>query len=195
MKKVTYVDAAHFEGILRKHGYTPEAHNLVSQAGFVKALGPTGYQIYIARTKRVGRVDLSFGKDVAMDGPGFRRLGGESFGNVHQQLDFGLEEAEILKHFEAAVVRMKGLPPVERKARAAKAAGPKAPDAKGWSPGIPVQTKADRKLLIEQEAKRRGLTVSPKTTAEIKAEEAKKGQAPAPAAKPAGPQMRAAADK
>jgi hypothetical protein len=187
-EKITYVDAAHFEALIRKHVLGMEA-----QAGFIKVQGPTGYCIYVARTKRVGRVDLSWGKERTMEGPGFRRLGGEAFGNVHQQLDFSLPEAEILANFEKALVAMKGFPPVERKARAAKAGGPKAPAATGWSKDIPVQTKADRKRLIEEEAKKRGLSVSPKTVAEIKELEARK-PGTTPAAKPA-PQVRAAADK
>ncbi len=55
MKKgVTYIDAAKFEAVITEMGLTPNA-----QAGFVKVCGAKGRNVYIARTKRVGRVDLS----------------------------------------------------------------------------------------------------------------------------------------
>jgi hypothetical protein len=112
-KNVNYVDAIRFEKVWKKLHL-----NALEQAGFVKvSSGKNGRQVYVARTKRVGRVDISnfLSKD-----PGVRNLDVlESFGAVKQQIDFSRTEGEILATFEAVLKEMKDLPPAEKKARPA----------------------------------------------------------------------------
>lgn len=125
---VTYVDAAKFETIIVASGLPYSA-----QKGFVKVAGPTGRNVYVASTKRVGRVDIS----------GFEVSYGVSphcgpFGNVKQQLDFSKPEDEILSDFTQLLADLKAQAPAEKKER--KAPAKKADEPKGWS--IPTDKKA-----------------------------------------------------
>lgn len=135
---VTYVDAAKFEALIKEAGM-----EMREQAGFVKVLGPKGRNLYVAATKRVGRVDIS-GFEVEWGitphcGP---------FGNVKQQLDFSKPEDEILNDFVKTLEHMKTLEPVEKKAR--KAPAEKADAPKGWS--AEVATKSARLKKIKAKA-------------------------------------------
>lgn len=160
-KDITYIDAAKFEGIITAKGLTP-----VPQAGFVKVSGAKGRTLYVARTKRVGRVDLSgFEAPAEM---GTRNLGGESFGAVTQQLRFDLPEAEVLANFEKVLDHMLTLPAreVEKKSATPKASAPK---AQGWSSKVAApapEDKAARLALIQKVAKEKGVKVSPKAMAQ-----------------------------
>jgi hypothetical protein len=142
-KNVTYIDAVKFETIIKSSGLP-----FVLQAGFVKVQGPKGRNLYVAATKRVGRVDIS-GFTVDATSPtafGFiTDLGELEFGNVKQQMDFSRTEDEILATFELLLNHMKTLDPVEKAQR--KASAPKAPVAVGWSadiPKAPVMTAEER---------------------------------------------------
>lgn len=147
----TYVDACHFEAIIAQSGL-----DMTPQKGFVKVSGALGRNVYVAATKRVGRVDIS---GFLFEGPGVRNLGdGEKFGNVHQQLDFGRSEAEILETFRAVLEHMKSLAPAEKVKRSM--APKKGPEPKGWSNKV-----TDRLDLIKKVAAQKGVKVSEKTLA------------------------------
>lgn len=133
---VTYIDAAKFETIILASGLTCTA-----QKGFIKVAGERGRAVYVASTKRVGRVDIS-GFEVSYGitphcGP---------FGNVKQQLDFGQTEDEVLSAFTQLLEDLKLQPAVEKVVR--KPATPKADEPKGWSPDV----KATRKAKIAKHA-------------------------------------------
>ena len=143
----TYIDAEKLEAIIKESGLPYAA-----QKGFVKVQGPKGRQVYVAATKRVGRVDLS----------GFETEWGVTphcgpFGNVKQQLDFSKDEADVLEDFRKTLEHMKTLEAVERKPRPIGQTRASAP-AKGWSP----ETLEQRKARIEKVAKEMGVKVSPK---------------------------------
>jgi hypothetical protein len=142
---VTYVDASKFETLClaaaEKHGYA-----ITAQKGFVKVAGPKGRSLYVASTKRVGRVDIS---GFEMEGAGYVSPHCGPFGNVKQQLDMSLGEEAILTNFQTLLDHMATLAPVakpERKAPAAKADAPK-----GWT-SIDTSVKADRKAKIAAKA-------------------------------------------
>lgn len=135
---VTYVDAAKFETIISqsKLGLTVSA-----QKGFIKVAGQRGRAVYVASTKRVGRVDIS----------GFEVAYGQEphcgvFGNVRQQMDFSQDEAAILGQFEQLLTDLAAQPAVEKKLRAPSE--PKADAPKGWSEA----TLAGRKAKIARHA-------------------------------------------
>lgn len=136
---VCYVDAAKFETLIEASGLPYEG-----QKGFVRVDGPKGRRVYVASTKRVGRVDIS---GFEMEGPGYVTPHCGVFGNVKQQLDFSLDEDAILANFAALLEHMKTLAPVEKAAR--KAPEKKADEAQGWS------AKADRKDKIAKAAKKK----------------------------------------
>jgi len=121
---VTYIDASKFEALILASGLP-----VAAQKGFVKVQGPKGRQVYVASTKRVGRVDIS-GFEMP-EGPGYVTPHCGPFGNVKQQLDFSLGEDEVLANFAALLEHMKALAPVEKAARKAPAAKADAP--KGWT--------------------------------------------------------------
>lgn len=97
-KNVTYVDQAKFLALVdaAQGKYT-------IQSGFIRVDGLPGCRLYIARTKRVGRVDIS---GFMLDGAGVTELGAEAFCRVKQQLDFSLCESDILATFSRALVEM-----------------------------------------------------------------------------------------
>ena len=149
-KNVTYVDAAKFETIIRDSGLT-----FLLQKGFVKVSAAKGRNLYVAATKRVGRVDIS-GFTVQMDG--ITDLGDLSFGNVKQQLDFSRTEDEILATFRDLLAHMATLPAVEKMER--KASTPRGPVAQGWSQDVPKgptpeEVREQRKALIAAKAEKR----------------------------------------
>lgn len=148
--KKTMVEAAKFEAILKDSGLSYSG-----QAGFVKVSGAAGRNVYVASTKRVGRVDLS-GFTVP-DVDGLVDLGPESFGKVEQQVDFseGRTEEQILATFSRVLEVLKTLPAVE-KTSTRKAKEPKA-EAKGWSQevlknGLTREQSTERLALIRRKA-------------------------------------------
>lgn len=162
-KDITYIDGAKFEAIITELGLT-----LNPQAGFIKLSGAKGRNVYVARTKRVGRVDLS---GIDFTGDGVRNLGGESFGAVTQQLRFDLPEDQVLANFRSVLQHMLSLPAreVPKKESPAK---PSAPKATGWSANAkttkelsPEERKA-RMDLIAKVAAEKGVKVSKKAMAQ-----------------------------
>jgi hypothetical protein len=156
-KNITYVDAAHFEKVLVARGLA-----LLPQAGFIKVSGAKGRNLYIAKTKRVGRIDLS-GFEVPVE-MGVTNLGGEAFGAVKQQMDFTLAEADILANFEKVLNHMLALPErvIEKKTTTPKPAS--LPKAQGWSvapvASLDGDAAAKRKALIAKVAAEKGVSVS-----------------------------------
>lgn len=119
-KNVTYVDACHFEKIIKESGCEVRV-----QAGFVQVKAPNGNRLYVGKTKRVGRVDISGWMSTD---PGVLDLGDDSFGAVHQQLDFSRTESEILESFRSILEEMKDATSLP----VAKRTGTKS-DAVGWT--------------------------------------------------------------
>jgi hypothetical protein len=153
---VTYVDAAKFEAIMlekaKQHGF-----QLADQKGFIRVEGPKGRRIYVASTKRVGRVDLSGVEVRTEDGKhalGFVAPHCGPFGNVKQQLDMSLGEEAILANFSALLDLMAALPPVEKAQR--KPAAPKADAPVGWTKIDPKARAAKIKEAAEKRAKKAG---------------------------------------
>lgn len=109
MKDITYIDFDKFGQIIRVSGLDHQ-----EQAGFVKVSGERGRNVYVARTKRVGRVDVSGFK---AEFPGVTDLGDMSFGKVEQQLDFNLPEDDILRNFRRLLGVLKAMPAAEPTAR------------------------------------------------------------------------------
>ena len=103
-KNITYVARERFEAIASKLGLP-----CLEQAGFVKVSGAKGRNMYVARTKRVGRVDLSGFVPEGIEGVTVLPEG-ERFGAVHAQLDFSRTEKEILATYAACLKHMKKLP-------------------------------------------------------------------------------------
>ncbi len=123
MKEITYVDFGKFEQAIRESGL-----DFKEQAGFVKVMGQKGRNIYVARTKRVGRVDVS---GFEFQGKGVVDLGDDGFGNVHQQLDFDRPEEEILDSFVELLRQLSTQPPAETRARRGSTAEPPSEAAQG----------------------------------------------------------------
>jgi hypothetical protein len=152
-KQTTYIDAIHFETLLKDLKFKP-----LAQAGFVKVAGKKGRNVYIAKTKRVGRIDLS-GFEVKM--VGIEDLGGEAFGAVKQQVDFSRTQDEILATTKAVLEHM--VTPearvIERKSPAPKANAPK-----GWSKKVATKKAPTESAKARQAAiKERALLLSTRT--------------------------------
>lgn len=145
---INYVDACHFETIIKDSGLDYEP-----QKGFIKVKGKTGRQVYVASTKRVGRVDVS---GFTMEGPGFIEPHCGPFGAVKQQLDHSLPQEEILANFTRLLAVLKDLAPAEKVKRSM---APKKDEPKGWSPETSAK-REDRMALIRKVAAEKNVTVS-----------------------------------
>jgi hypothetical protein len=84
-------------------------------------------------------------------------------GTVKQVMDDSGTEDECLARFAELLTHLASLEPVVKAKREAK---PKADAPKGFT-AIPVADKKSRKALIEDQAKRSGKPISPKTKAEL----------------------------
>lgn len=158
---VLYIDGSKFTTILSELGIAT-----TTQSGFIRVDGPKGRRVYVAATKKVGRVDISgftveFGAKTPHCG---------EFGNVKQQLDLdpALGEDGILTNFKALVEHMLTLPAVEKappKPKAPKAA--KVEAVVGEVPAAPAPDAGikDRLAAIKAYAESRGMAVSNKTLA------------------------------
>jgi enamine deaminase RidA (YjgF/YER057c/UK114 family) len=111
------------------------------QAGFVQVEAKKGRRVYVAKTKRVGRVDLS-GFSVTDAEFGTMAHSAGKFGAVEQELDFRKQEGEsdqtaeerILNNFTKILEHMKTLGErVSEKKSGTKAEGTKGEKPKGWS--------------------------------------------------------------
>ena len=138
------------------------------QSGFLRVEGPKGRRLYVAATKKVGRVDISgfeveFGAKVPHCGV---------FGKVKQQMDLSpeLTEEGILENFRAIVTHMLQLQPVEKapaKPKAPKAAkGTKVSMAVPATPAVDsLEAKLARIELIKRVAAEKGVAVASSTLA------------------------------
>lgn len=122
-KSVTYIDAAKFESLIAASGLT-----FTLKAGWVKVQGPAGRAVYVPRTKTVGRVDISVGEVLPLEG--VMDLGELKFGSVHCGLDMARTEDEILAAFAAVLEHLKTMTP---RAIVRKRAPKGDANAKGWS--------------------------------------------------------------
>lgn len=175
-KQITYIDASKIEALLTglKFGYIilpndaplPEGHDgkrvARVQAGFIKVPGERGRAIYIAKTKRVGRIDVS---GFVSPTKGLVNLGDSKFGAVEQQLNVGLPEEEIMENLENLLDHMLTLE-ARVTVKETKKAKEASDQAVGWS-FQPTQTeeqkaaaKKARKDLIDRVAAEKGVTVS-----------------------------------
>lgn len=157
---VTYIPTENLIAVLVAKG-VPH----VKQSGFYRVEGPKGRRLYVAATKKCGRIDIS-GFTVPFGAvPHF--LG--KFGRVEQMLDMSLPAEDIMTNFSALVDHMLTLPPEVKEAK------PKAPKAKkekneGQAPSAPAESpdaKARRLELIRKVAAEKGMKVSPKTETEL----------------------------
>lgn len=175
-KKLTnYVEAEKVTLLIATSGLRTK-----DQAGFTKVLGAEGRCLYVARTKRVGRVDVSGFESTeittieSIPEPAIKNLGGEAFGNVHQQVDFTFPEEVILATISHLLDLLKTLPPRERVKRSAlpHVRGPRKMHSigKGESEIVftqggvdqtPDERKAARKELIRLVARQKGVAVHP----------------------------------
>lgn len=166
--QTTYIDASKFETLLSRKGFIfldkgapiPEGHTggvCRIHKGFVQVCGPVGRNLYIAKTKRVGRVDIALGQEI--ESPGLINLGDDKFGAVLQQLNMTGPEDEVMQNFELVLDHMLTMDPrvSEKKAKATKE---KEAGAKGFSFVTPTERKAS-KALLEKVAKEMGAQVSP----------------------------------
>jgi len=156
---VLYVESSKFLTVL-----TELEVPFTVQSGFIRVEGAKGRRLYVAATKKVGRVDISgfevdFGAKIPHCGP---------FGNVKQQMDLSPELGEegILANFKALVQHMLLLPAVVKEV---KIKAPKAPrvSKKAASAPVPENPEAikSRMDLIKRIAAEKGLSVSSKTLA------------------------------
>ena len=153
---VTYVPRELFENILAEHGLPTKV-----QSGFIRVEGPKGNRLYVAATKKVGRIDIS-GFEVAHLGQ-VPHCG--VFGNVKQQMRMDGTEAEVLARFESLLRSLMTQPAKVKAPKAPKAA--KVPgEKKGWgakAAPLPVPTadaKEARRLLIAKVAAEKGVAIS-----------------------------------
>ena len=115
-KTVNYINHADLIILATDLGIEP-----IRQAGFTKLQGPAGRQVYVANTKKVGRIDIS-GFEVDFVEFGVVNLGDESFGAVKQQVDFTKPVEDILVNFIKILKHMQTLSPVvkEKKSKTKK---------------------------------------------------------------------------
>lgn len=117
---IVYVAREKFEELLTKHGFT-----VTPQSGFLRVDGPKGNRIYVAKTNRVGRVDIS-GFEVDPTIGKTPHMGVQ--GQVKQQLRMDGTEDEVLARFERLLEELKKQ---AAKVPAPKVAKPKAPTTDG----------------------------------------------------------------
>jgi hypothetical protein len=174
-KNVQYVDARLIQVALISAGFT----EFIAQKGFVKVpLGPKGRTLYIAKTKEVGRVDISgFEVDLA-EYKHVRSLGGESFGNVKQQVNFDKEDSRTPEAIIATIVAVAekgkslGDAPVKAKSNSSSPDSSQ-PEPAGWmnddEKTKAIADRAARLALIQHVAEQHVVPVSDKTLAEMDA--------------------------
>lgn len=127
------------------------------QKGWYKVHGPSGYRVYVRRTDLVQSVALS---GFTVENGGVKDLGERSYGNVHQELDFGRPEADIVNSFKEVLSFMKGLAPVVkvRKERVRTTGEKRAVKFVGTELEA---ARFGRKELIERVAAEKGVAISP----------------------------------
>jgi len=164
-KNTTYIARDTIMSLATQAGLMLEEKKGWTLAG---SYGTGGARLYIPHTKNVGRIDVS-ACTVPLE-MGVRDLGGESFGNVHQQVDFSLPGEQILENLEKIFAFVKALPKPEKVARKAPAKSASSPSS---SPepvaSAPVDPKEARRNLIFAKAQEliaaRGLSAIEAVTA------------------------------
>lgn len=152
-KSVTYIERPLIEALIVEEGLT-----FKEQSGFLK-VEANGLRLYPAKTKRVGRCDLS---GFVLEGKGFTPLGeGESFGNVKCQVDFSGTQEETLEAIRLCLRTMKEHKAPEKPAPRLKST--KHDSAPASSPASPPE---DRLALIQKVAAEMGVPVSDSVLAE-----------------------------
>lgn len=126
------------------------------KAAWVRVNGAKGRRLYVPKCKNVGRIDLA---NLNIEHEGVRDLGGESFGSVTQQLDFGRPEADVLSALAHCLEMLAELPALEPKPRKRPATQP-AP-AVASSPEDIRTARLARIALIARVAAEKGVAVSP----------------------------------
>ncbi len=131
---ITYVASQKLLELLEAAGFTH-----IAQSGFLKVEPVKGRRIYVANTKRVGRVDISgFEVDPSIG----KTPEGGPFGAVKQQLRFDGTEDDVLTRFANLLTELSKQEPVAPKPSAPKAkkaakstSSPDAPEGAGTEPG------------------------------------------------------------
>lgn len=107
IKGINYIEVEKLEEVAKATGLKWEP-----QAGFIR-VGNKGRALYIAKTKKVGRVDVS--GFLPKEGPASEGLKvltqGERFCRVFAQIDFTRAEEDILHTFKECIEHMKALAP------------------------------------------------------------------------------------
>jgi hypothetical protein len=174
-KPVNYVSQTELLNVVSELGLVSH-----EQAGFIRvqATDRPEHRLYIAKTKNVGRVDVS-GFDPEVEG--VSRLGeGERFGKVRAQIDFNREPSAIIATFRNLCSLLFTLPvsvvaPSEKKERA-----PRAPSVKKESKPKVEASEDDRSARLARLAKikevaaRMGAQVSAKVVEELETAHAEK---------------------
>ena len=138
-----------------------------TQSGFVRVEGAKGRRLYVAATKKVGRIDIS-GFEVEF---GAKKPHCGEFGAVKQQMDLSPEIGEegILSNFRSLVSHMLTLPAVEKVKAEKKPKAPRTAKKTGGEVPPPPVDSAEavkaRMELIKRVAAEKGLNVSSKTLA------------------------------
>jgi hypothetical protein len=162
----TYIEQNKFENIAKELGY-----NILEQAACLKISGPTGNNVYVLKTKDVGRVDIS-GFKVPEEWGIISLTEYQRIGAVEQQIDFNSSrsEEEILNTFRMVLEHMKTCPEVKRTRRRSAMPGTiqkieaKQPDK---TPDEVAAEKAKRLALIQRVADEKGVQVCAETVAAL----------------------------
>ncbi|MGH9122333.1 MAG: hypothetical protein ACRDYC_10380, partial [Acidimicrobiales bacterium] len=133
----------------------------VRKTSRVTVHGAEGRSVIVPAGKSASIVFL-----VGFESPQGVGAGKHTTGTVTQVLDWSGTEDEVLARFTELLAHLATLEPVAKAKRELK---PKKDAPKGFTaiPVAPKQAKADRKALIEDQAKRSGKPISAKTKAEL----------------------------
>lgn len=165
-KSKTYIEQNKFEMIAKEMGFQP-----LEQAACLKISGPEGNNVYVAKTKDVGRIDIS-GFKVPIEWGVINLTEYQRIGAVEQQIDFSdtRSEEEILLTFRKILELLPTLPAVKRTRRRSAMPGAiqkieaKQPEK---SASELAEEKAKRLALIQRVAQEKGAEISSETVAAL----------------------------
>jgi len=163
---VTYVARTQFEDILTDMGLPTKI-----QSGFIRVDGARGNRLYVAATKKVGRIDIS---GFEVDHLGQTPHCG-IFGNVKQQMRMSGTEEEVLARFTSLVKALLSQPakvkaekpPKAKKVKGAKkvwGAKPLTEEVSKEFAKLVGDAKEERIALIKRVAAEKGVAVSSSVT-------------------------------
>ena len=196
--EITYIVAEKLLAALTTRNLT-----YIAQSGFLKVEAAKGRLIYIASTKRVGRVDIS-GFEVSASIGKTPHCG--PFGKVKQQLRMDGTEDEVLARFDLLLAELVAQPPVVKEVKAKpapKAKSPSSPEAptgaaSSTGPVAPEPTLEEKRTLrlaaiakVKALAEKMNQPVSAKLLAEEATLLAEQADAPADAILAANPVVEA----